>query len=73
MCYKVVQVFSELDVSSAWKAIPHYFLLRPEERDETVHPFCVAECWNVESAASRCPTALDSREELNPLFVFKCY
>lgn len=73
MCYEVVQVFSELDVSSAWEAVPHYFLLRPEEGDETVHSFCVAECRNVENAALRYPATLNSREEFDPLFVLEDY
>lgn len=61
MCYEVVQVFSELDVPSAWEAVPHYFLLRPEKGDEAVQPFCVAERRNIQSVTFFHPAALNSR------------
>lgn len=61
VCHDVVQMFSELDVPSAREAVPHYSLLRPEEGNETVQSFCVAECWDMQNVALFRPTALDSR------------
>lgn len=39
---KVGEMFSELNVPPAVKAIPHYFFLRPEKRYKTVDSFRIA-------------------------------
>lgn len=73
VCDDVVQVFSEFDISSTRKAIPHYFLLWPEERDETVYSLGITECRNIESTTFCCPTALDFWKQFNPFFILEGY
>lgn len=72
VCHDVVEVFSELDVSSTREAVPQYPLFRPEEGYEAVHSLGVAGCRDIVCAASLCPAALDFWEEFNPFFVLEC-
>lgn len=40
--YKVAEVFSELDVSSFFEAVPDDFFVGPEHCDKKVSSFCVS-------------------------------
>lgn len=68
---EIAHVFAKLDVSSSGKYVPDDFLSWPEEGDETVHSFVVAECWDVDGFSFFRPTSLDFGEEFSPFFVLE--
>ena len=71
VCDEIAQVFSEFDVSSSVEEVPDDVLVWPEESDEAVYSFVVAECGDVDGLSLFRPASFDFAEEFNPFLVLK--
>lgn len=69
---KVVEVFAELNISAAGKAVPDNAFLRPKKCYKTVHAISVAECGHKDGFPAGCPATFHAWQEFDPFLVLEC-